>query len=361
VPLTAFFDMTSPHEGMLYVLDRQGRKVQDRQPFELREDGGLLLKEEAPAGVADSFLSLPLSLLNFRMLRLPWAEPEKIRDTLPYELEGLVLGSPEDYVLDFAVLGEQDGGHGVLVACLEKKTLRGILEALAGAGMDPRAVCSVQAAAVLETAPSPEALPGLLLEGVKIDERQRLLLAFKEMESPRVNLRRGEFSYTRETERVKRSLRLAALGAVLLALVLAGDLSLKAHAFKRDAARLEAQIMESYRTAFPSEKPASAQGLGYKMRARLSQLRAEDEALTGVDPLAVLMELQGAGLKGAVLREISMEKEVLVLKGEAATLSQVEHARSRLGELYPEVNLTGTGQSARDKVDFTITARGKKK
>ncbi|HHL39990.1 MAG TPA: hypothetical protein ENJ37_05745 [Deltaproteobacteria bacterium] len=71
--------------------------------------------------------------ITLRIVTVPFEERRKILEVLPFELEGLLLHEPADYVFDAVALG--DGR--VMVAAVEKTVLAGCLDVLSAEGFDP--------------------------------------------------------------------------------------------------------------------------------------------------------------------------------------------------------------------------------
>jgi type II secretory pathway component PulL len=353
----AFVDIFG-EEGNVYIFDKGSQELRDRIHFSLGE-GGAFRMSGLPADIVESYLSVPLGMLNFRVLELPMMDMDKIKDVLPFELEGVILGSSENIVFDAKVLESGEAGQRVLAAYLDKPVLKGLLQGLKAFQIDPKAVTSIDLGSALEAyAGGSGELGQLLLEHHVADGDERLERALKEMSNSTVNLRTGELSYTREAEQARRSLRFAAAAAILIVLIFAGDITLRTMATKRDIARIESAILEKYSEAFPGESPRAAKGLTYKMKSQLRELEQRVAFTTGVSPLEFLLELQGRNAPGLVFTDISLSGEAVVLKGEAPTLSDVDAVKGRLEGLLLDVTISETGRSAREKVMFTITAKG---
>ena len=105
------------------------------------------------SGIDDWHVSLPLSVLDFRILSLPFSDPATIAKVIPHELDNLVFGGSQDVVFDSVVLKNLERGSEVLVVYLKKQLLQGLLDALSRAGIDPRVVTSVELRAVLDASP----------------------------------------------------------------------------------------------------------------------------------------------------------------------------------------------------------------
>ena len=351
--MIAFFDMP---EGQVYLFDKKTGGLVDKVPFGTGEGfnfSGLQL----PEGIEESCVSLPLRLLNFRVLELELADIEKIREVLPFELEGLILDEPESVVIDARIIEDLNNRRKVLAVYLKKSALKELLDALGALDMDPRVVTSLDLGHALDTYTSVEEMSRRLLLDRLVEGDERVQRALREIiKGPVVNLRRGELSYTRDTERTKRTLKFTAAAALLLMLFFSADMALRTAGTKKQTAVIERGILKAYSDIFPGEKPQGTQGLTYRMKAHLKDMKDRAAFSSGLSPLELLLGLQGLGLPG--LTDITLDKDFIVLKGEASSLSEVQDAKGRLEGLLLDVNISETGQSVRDKIAFTITARG---
>ena len=71
---------------------------------------------------------------------LPFTDPRRIDQVLPAEVEGAIPFDPGEVVWDHAVLSQQNGKTEVLVGVVRKTILRELIDALAGAGIEPRVI-----------------------------------------------------------------------------------------------------------------------------------------------------------------------------------------------------------------------------
>src|SRR3954467_7247317 len=90
----------------------------------------------------DEVLSaVPGDAVTQRILTLPFRDRKRLDQTVPFELETHLPFELDDTVVDYQVLADApDGAALVLATATSKATVRAHLEALAGAGMDPRVV-----------------------------------------------------------------------------------------------------------------------------------------------------------------------------------------------------------------------------
>jgi type II secretory pathway component PulL len=312
---------------------------------------------ESTGGEAESFLSLPLRLLDFRILELPFSDTKKLRELLPFEIDGLILGGSGSVVFDAVVLGRKNGNHRVLVAYISKETLGTILEKLKAAGLDPAAVTCLELSHVLAEAPADE-IADRLISPPPMTAEDRMNTALREMGQPTLNLRRGEFTYTVDAEKTRKSLRTAVVLAALLLAVFLADRTITIFSVKRENAQLRADIRQTYRGLFPGETKISDEL--YQLKAHLKELGERESSFVGVSPLGTLLDLSGFGRPGLSLSEVSMERGAVVLKGECLSLSDVQKYADALGGGFSDVVISDTKPSEQNRILFTITARVKR-
>ncbi|MDA8434038.1 MAG: hypothetical protein M0Z60_13915 [Nitrospiraceae bacterium] len=342
-----------------YVFEKNGRSSTPEEIFTSPVGEGYSFAIEQPLERPDeSFLSLPLGLLDFRVLELPFSDVRKIRELIPFEIDNLVLGGSRSVVFDVHVISRADGKSQVLVAYVPKETLRAILEQLRGSGIDPKAVISVELAAVVASSATAEEIATRLLAPEPMDSKARMESAYKEITDPTINLRRGEFAYTVDDERAKRSLKMTAVLVLLLLLVFAADSTMGIIASKRESNSIRETMRKTYQGLFPAEKRVSNEL--YQLRAHMKALKDKEESFIGVSPLKVLLDLSSVSRPGIVFREVSVDRENIVLKGECSTLSDVQKTKSELEKVFAGVNISDTKPSAENRTLFTIIAKGRK-
>lgn len=82
--------------------------------------------------------TFPAELAGVRLVTLPFGERDQVERTLPFEVENLVPFELEDMVLASRTLSVEPGRSQVLTALAARSELGPRLDALAGAGADPR-------------------------------------------------------------------------------------------------------------------------------------------------------------------------------------------------------------------------------
>jgi type II secretory pathway component PulL len=278
-------------------------------------------------------------------------------ELLPFELDGLILGGPGDIVFDACLLGDENGRSKVLVAYLRKEVLRALLDNIKSYGFDPRAVLSLELGHAVAAA-SKEGFANNLLTPVPIENNDRVNIAGRELQKPTVDFRKGEFAHTADTEKAKKSLRVTASLAILLLLLFLADTTLNIISAKRENQGLRDDIRKTYQTMFPGEKRITSEG--YQLKAHLKELKDKEGSFIGVSPLQVLRAITRISSPGLSLNEISVEKDIIILKGECSSLSDVQRIKGELEDILAGVSISDTKPSSGNKTFFTITAKGLK-
>jgi type II secretory pathway component PulL len=309
--------------------------------------------DEGTGNIENAYVSLPLGMLNFRVIDLPFSNKERIREVLPFELDGVVLGGSETVVFDDIVTGMSEGRHQILVVYIEKKVLEEILEKLKPFGIDPVFLTSVELRHALK-----DFALSKLLSPVQIEEEDRIALAIEEINAPVIDLRRDEFSYTRDIESTKKSLKFTAVLAALIFLVIASDIVFSIISTRAEINSLKNEIRRKYQVLFPGEKNIVNEV--HQLKSHMKELRDKEDVLIGVNPLNPLLKLSQVDREGVVFNEVSVDRLNLALKGEAASLSEIQKLQDRMKSLFDEVAIVDSKASAQGRMLFTITAREKR-
>jgi type IV pilus assembly protein PilM len=105
--------------------------------------------------------AVPGAQVLTRELELPFSDPKRIAQVLPFQLENLIPRPLDQLSHDYQVVGRKDAGVQLLCAAIDRSHLRDFIERARSAGVDPRTV-TLAAAAVENVAPHllPAAAPG---------------------------------------------------------------------------------------------------------------------------------------------------------------------------------------------------------
>jgi len=361
--MNVFLDITGPEGGRMYILDEEGRL---RRTSSFGLDGmEFSFDEPLSEDLEASYVSIPVEWLDFRFIELDIPDAGAARDILPFELDGLLLDAPSEYVIEalMAPVPEtQEAGQApprrVLAAFIKKDRLMALLDGLGEAGLDPRAVTSIELASV--SGRLGEADVWELVEGAAhMDEPARVDQARAEMGSPTINMRRGDFAFRGDMRKGLRSLAFTVSLFVGLMLMLTMVFSLKAVSAGRTADALEDNVLGIYGEIFPGQKPKSARGLSYKVRSKLKELRSKAGSMESVEALDMLMELQRAMPAGGGVRlmDITLDRDAVLFKGEGKDLEVIEQVRSAMESFLSDVKITETGKAVSGLTGFTISAK----
>jgi len=306
-----------------------------------------------PADIEETYLSVPLGVLNFRVIDLPFSDKDRIREVLPFELDGMILGGQENVVIDSIVTGRSDNTHQVLAVYLERTIMKKILGKLESFGADPVFVTSLGLGPLLKDF----TLTKLLSPDIPAGE-DRTALAVEEIKSPTINLRRDEFSYTRDIERNRKFLRVTTVLIILIALILAGDVVFKIVSTRAEIVSVKNDIRKQYQEIFPGEK--NVMNELYQFKSHMKELKGKEEVLIGVNPLDLLLKLSQVDRQGSVVNEVVVDKTNITMKGEAQSLSEIQQFQNRLKNVLDDVNISDSKSSVQGRMMFTIAAKEKR-
>ncbi|MFI5294521.1 MAG: hypothetical protein ACHQ0Y_05790 [Thermodesulfovibrionales bacterium] len=354
---TVFLDFKG-RELSVYSFDNGGRNGQPGGSFTIPVEENYSFAFDKPVGAGESIFSLPLNLLDFRVLELPFSEIKKVRELVPFEIDNLVLGGSGSVAFDAFILSRGEEKSQVLVAYIGKETLRTILNRLKASGIDPKAVVSLELAHAVSSSASAEEIAGKLLSPEPLEEKDRISAAVAEIKNPTVNLRRGEFAYTADTERTKKSLMMTAALVVLVLFIFLADNVMVIVSTKRENDSIKESIRKTYQGLFPSERKISNEL--YQLKAHMKELKDKESSFVGVSPLDTLLDLSGASRPGVSFIEITVDRDLIILKGEAPTMSDVQKTKTDLEKVFTEITISDTKPSVQGKTLFTLTVRGRR-
>jgi type II secretory pathway component PulL len=345
-----FFDIKEKELGR-YIFDVKGNsyEIKDQKEFPLSAAYDFPA-DAVSENMETMYLSLPLSSLNFRVIDLPFSDKERIREILPFELDGMILSGTETVIFDAVIVGKTDNGYQVLAVYIAKNHLRTILEKLNVHGIDPACITSLELKHALNGFSLSKLVPPL-----SITDEERISLASEEIRSPSVNLRRNEFSYTRDVEKTKKALKVTAVLCTLIILVMAADILYRILSSRQEIALIRNEMRKSYLELFPEEKNIVNEL--HQLKSHIKELRSREGTFIGIKPLNVLLELSRIEREGTRFNEVSIEKEKITFRGEAGSLSAVQQLQDKLKKYFEEVSIADSKTSAQGTTLFTMTAK----
>lgn len=341
-------------EVSLFILNGKDHSLLSSHSVPFAEGKDAVLPEELKA-IDETYLSLPLRLLNFRIIDLPFSDRRKVLELVPFELDGIILGGSESVIFDAWQIGSENGSSKVLVAYIRKDILADLLKSFRSQGIDPRAVVSLELGHLVAHTPVAD-LADQIVTPLPLSEKDRIGTAAKELQNPTVNFRKAEFVYTADSEKLKKSLRVTALLASLIVILFITQSALSIISSGKENQAVKDEIRKTYQATFPGEKRITSES--YQLKSHLKELKEKESLFVGTSPLQVLLKLTKISGPGVSLNEITVEKGIIVLKGECLSLSDVQKIKSRLDEFLTGSTITDTKPAADNKTLFTISAKG---
>jgi len=309
--------------------------------------------DELPRDTDTAFVSLPLSSLNYRVIDVPFSHKDKIREVLPFELDGMILGRSDQVVFDNIIISSPGNANQILAVYVDKALIRDILESCRTYDIDPECITSIELRSMGKNF-SPERL----LSPVTVDEQDRISLALEEIKTPTINLRRDEFAYTRPFEETKKSLKVTAILSVLLMVVLSAGLLFNIVSTKAEIGRVKKEMRKDYQELFPEEKNIVNEI--HQLKSHMKELKEKEQLLIGVSPLELLLNLSRIDKQNARFHEVSTHNDSITFKGEALSLSDVQAIKAELERFFDDVSISDSKTSAGGAMIFSITAKEKK-
>ena len=349
---TGFIDWTGS-DLTLYIFEKIGSRYKLTGKESIPLDGEPDPSNLAPlvkTGIQDIHLSLPLDLLTLREESFPFRDSDKIRDTIDFELEGVLLGSTDDYSIDHIVIESGSKGSKVLAVCLEKKILKNIIGIFSSAGLDPKVVTS------LDICINGGKTEDLFEETIS-DPEIRAKAAALELSAHSINLRQEEMAYTGDIERFKRALRFPAVFVLLLVLTLGLNTSINLMVEKDEHAFLTSEISRAYRSIFPKEKKIF--DIKRQLAGNIKILKKKKAILMGVPVLDLLRKIAERNSSGVTLNEFTADEKNIIIKGTAESFENVDSLKNKLLTVFQGVKVMDSGTGAGNEINFTIIMQGK--
>ncbi len=309
-----------------------------------------LLKSIVRTNIEKIYLSVPSHLLSIRALSFPFTDKAKIKDTISYELEGILLGSTGDYSIDYMITGSSESGTHVLSACMEKTKVKAIIDLFSSVGLEPVVITSLD---LRFSRGNIEAL----LEEPAVGEEVRAETAKEELVNPSINLRQDELSYKGDIERIKKSLRLTGILILILLLLLGAYTTIKLISLKKENAMLTKEINTVYHNAFPRD--TKIVDVVRQFKGNMNTL-IEKKTILGGTPLAdILLDISNLKNKNIILSELNADEKNVTIKGSAQSFENVDEFKNALSSSFIDVKIIDSKASFDNKINFSIIMREK--
>lgn len=307
-----------------------------------------------PGEVSEFALGIPVSWLDFRMLTLPFSDRRKMKEVIPFELDNLLLDGSRGVIFDVAAVKSGNDTSDALVCYIRRDLLKSLLDALSSRGIDPKIVTSIELHDALSRGAGD--IAAQLLNPATADREERTARAQEELRSPAINLRTGEFAYTRDTRKVEKMAKVAASLLIAIALVVHAHLAVKTVFAKKEAQSVKSHLRQTYTALFPGDRKVTDEL--YQLKSHLKALQEKADSVLGGDPLQVLLLISQKKQEGVQLNEITISKESVTVKGETAAVKNLDAFKTALSETISSVSVSDAKPLPDGKTLFTLTGKG---
>lgn len=349
----------------LYVFEKKGSQYTLVDTVSVSLDGDLnqsAIMPLAKTSIEHTYLSVPVRLLSIRELSLPFTDENKIKDTIPYELEGLLLGEISNYCIDHLVIDSSKGGSKVLTASMEKARLRDMIDIFSSVGLGPEAITSIDLRllrAEVRRSEEQKELASVLLHfctsGLKVDEEIRVGAVREELVNPSINLMKEELSYKGDVERLRKSLRITASLALILLIIFSADTFVRLVSIKKENTLLTKEINALYHDTFPVDTKIVDAVRQFK--GNFNVLRERQNILAGIPLLDILLRVAELKKQNITLYEFNVDGKNIFLKGLAASFEDVDSFKNVLSSSFMDVKVMDSKESSGRKINFSIAMK----
>ncbi|UCE78947.1 MAG: hypothetical protein JSV13_10680 [Nitrospiraceae bacterium] len=311
-------------------------------------------KEQAVAleGIDEFYLSIPLTALDFRVLTLPFSDKEKLEKVVPFELDNLIIGSPDSIVFDTTVIRTSDNTHDILVAYIKREFLSSLLERFAELDMDPRVITSIELEKIIRS--GSQDIPGSLTGNDMPGPDERINIAGHALTASAINLRKGSFLYRKDEEKFWSRLKLTAIIFLLLTVVLNGLFLFNIFAARKQASETERAMQVFYQGLFPNERKIADEL--YQMKSHMREVHDAGEKLLGVNPLEFLRELS-LNISRVTFDEISLDQDLITMNGTAGSMDDISRMKENLSRFLADVSVSDITMTENRETIFTVVAK----
>ncbi len=350
--MTAGFIEQKEDRFFISLFDKKQNGYSFREKRELRSGDAYL------SGIIEKidsiYLNVPLQSLHFRVLGLPFSDKDKIRDIIPFQLEGMTVENIDEIVYDFVVLGKDDDKFKVAVVFANKRVLKGLCDRVAEYGIKPNVITNIDIYESLSSA-STKALSEA--EELKEPESQNIMA--KILSRHVIDLARGEFFYSGDIEKARVYLKFSLVLAVIIYILLSLHLVIDMKNISSNKAHVKNEMNELYRQLVPGE--GKIINPLYQLKSQRKQIEQRAGELKDVQPLEVLRSISEVWNKAGVADSLTIASDLITIKGEAGSVRDVQSiADSMESKIVGEASIE-TKQSAGGKVGYTIQIKRDKK
>lgn len=277
----------------------------------------------------DIRLYIRIDAFSMRKAVLPHLDSEKIREILPFEMEGLFLIPSSGLVFDFYPLREAENGTEGIVFALKKEAADRYISPFVSAGLN-----------LISLSPAWD---------VRLSEYGAQEGLFYKTA---LNLAPVGLSGEKKKREAQDAYRTAFLYAVAVLLICIAGFSFRYFLILQKEVRIKKDVSAMYVSLFPDQKLPSDHYYG--VQSKLAELKQNYRAFKGIEVLEILKSVSESSREGVRVKEINMDGNKAFLKGEAPDYASVEQFRDSLKRSLGEVQLHETKNMPDGKAGFAL-------
>jgi type II secretory pathway component PulL len=346
--MTAGFVETKEDSYFLSLFDSK------QNGYSFRETREIKLGDAYLSGIIEKidtvYLNVPLQSLHFRILSLPFSDKDKIRDIIPFQLEGMTVESINEIVYDFEILGKDDDKFKVAVVFANKKVLKSLCDGVAEYGIKPNVITNIDIFKALTSASA-----NSLSEADELTGPESRDIMASVLSRPIIDLARGEFSYRGDIEKAKGYLRFSVVFAVVIYILLSLHLLIDMKNISSDKEHVDSKMNELYRQLVPGE--GKIVNPLYQLKSQRKQIEQKVSVLNDAQPLKMLRSISEIWTKAGMAESMTIASSLITIKGEAGSVRDVQAIADSLKTIIVGEASIETNQFAGGKVGFTIQVK----
>ena len=274
-------------------------------------------------------LYIGIDAFSLRKTVLPDLDRDKMKEILPFEMEGLFLSPSSALVFDFYPIRPAEKGMECLVFALKKETAEKYIAPFVKAGLNIVSLSPAWDDRISEYG---------LDEGV--------------FYKTALNLVPEGLTGEKKKRKVMDVYQTAFIYAIAVLMVFMTGLSFRYYLILKKEARIKKEVSAVYAGLFPGQRMPP--DLYYGVQSKLVELKQNYKVFKGIEVLGILKSVSESSGEGVRVKEINMDGNKATLKGEGSDYSAVEQLRNNLKKSFGDVQLLETRNMPDGKSGFAI-------
>jgi len=274
-------------------------------------------------------LYIGIDAFSLRKTVLPDLDRDKMKEILPFEMEGLFLSPSSALVFDFYPIRPAEKGMECLVFALKKETAEKYIAPFVKAGLNIVSLSPAWDDRISEYGSDEgvfyKTALNLVPEGLTGEKKKRKVM----------DVYQTAFIY-----------------AIAVLMVFMTGLSFRYYLILKKEARIKKEVSAVYAGLFPGQRMPP--DLYYGVQSKLVELKQNYKVFKGIEVLGILKSVSESSGEGVRVKEINMDGNKATLKGEGSDYSAVEQLRNNLKKSFGDVQLLETRNMPDGKSGFAI-------